>query len=175
MRPQTTFSRSISEKMITADTNGRRVVGPVQTNPACCQCQLKQRAAKSFTVATDVSYKRDFRWPQKKKRLRTGERGGQAAGLPHPIHFPRYVAWKWLLNEIEKCIVQEKHFFVLHWPVLPAATPEKSRKFSYMQVSLTLPRCSKSRAQTSFRWCGVVFRRGVPAKVSSTSLEHGSK
>ncbi|GFW63789.1 uncharacterized protein TNCV_3743971 [Trichonephila clavipes] len=33
-----------------------------------------------------------------------------------------------------------------------------------------------SRAETSFRRCGVVVRRGgVPAQVSSTSLDHGSK
>ncbi|GFW64090.1 uncharacterized protein TNCV_707951 [Trichonephila clavipes] len=31
-----------------------------------------------------------------------------------------------------------------------------------------------SRAQTSSRWCGVVVRRGVPAQVSSSSLDHGS-
>ncbi|GFT52608.1 uncharacterized protein TNCV_3765141 [Trichonephila clavipes] len=32
-----------------------------------------------------------------------------------------------------------------------------------------------SRAETSSRWCGVGVRRGVPAQVSSTSLDHGSK
>ncbi|GFV87971.1 hypothetical protein TNCV_782511 [Trichonephila clavipes] len=32
-----------------------------------------------------------------------------------------------------------------------------------------------SRAETSSRWCGMVVRRGVPAQVSSTSLDHGSK
>ncbi|GFT75554.1 uncharacterized protein TNCV_1135251 [Trichonephila clavipes] len=32
-----------------------------------------------------------------------------------------------------------------------------------------------SRAETSSRWCSVVVRRGVPAQVSSTSLDHGSK
>ncbi|GFW81152.1 uncharacterized protein TNCV_4805201 [Trichonephila clavipes] len=33
-----------------------------------------------------------------------------------------------------------------------------------------------SRAETPSRWCGVVARReGVPAQVSSTSLDHGSK
>ncbi|GFS76755.1 uncharacterized protein TNCV_1623081 [Trichonephila clavipes] len=33
-----------------------------------------------------------------------------------------------------------------------------------------------SRAETSSRWCGVVVRRGeVPAQVSSTSLDYGSK
>ncbi|GFW44588.1 uncharacterized protein TNCV_4481341 [Trichonephila clavipes] len=32
-----------------------------------------------------------------------------------------------------------------------------------------------SRAETSSRWCGVVVRRGLPAQVSSTSLDHGSK
>ncbi|GFV67092.1 uncharacterized protein TNCV_1078721 [Trichonephila clavipes] len=32
-----------------------------------------------------------------------------------------------------------------------------------------------SRAETSSRWCGVVVRRGVPAQVSSTSLDLGSK
>ncbi|GFX37163.1 uncharacterized protein TNCV_199141 [Trichonephila clavipes] len=32
------------------------------------------------------------------------------------------------------------------------------------------------RAVTSSRWCGVVVRKGgVPAQVSSTSLDHGSK
>ncbi|GFS71311.1 uncharacterized protein TNCV_5050561 [Trichonephila clavipes] len=38
-------------------------------------------------------------------------------------------------------------------------------------------RCTlnQSRAETSSRWCGVVVRRGVPAQVSSTSLDHGSK
>ncbi|GFT84546.1 uncharacterized protein TNCV_3380521 [Trichonephila clavipes] len=33
-----------------------------------------------------------------------------------------------------------------------------------------------SRAETSSRWCGVVVRRGeVPAQMSATSLDHGSK
>ncbi|GFV93510.1 uncharacterized protein TNCV_1988241 [Trichonephila clavipes] len=32
-----------------------------------------------------------------------------------------------------------------------------------------------SRVETSSRWCGVVGRRGLPAQVSSTSLDHGSK
>ncbi|GFT36500.1 uncharacterized protein TNCV_3672051 [Trichonephila clavipes] len=32
-----------------------------------------------------------------------------------------------------------------------------------------------SRAEMSSRWCGVVVRRGVPAQVSSSSLDHGSK
>ncbi|GFV58788.1 uncharacterized protein TNCV_3731261 [Trichonephila clavipes] len=33
-----------------------------------------------------------------------------------------------------------------------------------------------SSAETFSRWCGVVFRRGgVPAQVSSTSLDHGSR
>ncbi|GFV13741.1 uncharacterized protein TNCV_2500751 [Trichonephila clavipes] len=32
-----------------------------------------------------------------------------------------------------------------------------------------------SIAERSSRWCGVVVRRGVPAQVSSTSLDHGSK
>ncbi|GFX29749.1 uncharacterized protein TNCV_2750831 [Trichonephila clavipes] len=32
------------------------------------------------------------------------------------------------------------------------------------------------RAQTSSRWCGVVVKRGgVPAQVTSSSLDHGSK
>ncbi|GFX24331.1 uncharacterized protein TNCV_421321 [Trichonephila clavipes] len=31
-----------------------------------------------------------------------------------------------------------------------------------------------SRAETSFRWCGIYERR-VPAQVSSSSLNHGSK
>ncbi|GFS99461.1 uncharacterized protein TNCV_4534311 [Trichonephila clavipes] len=32
-----------------------------------------------------------------------------------------------------------------------------------------------SRVEASSCWSGVVVRRGVPAQVSSTSLDHGSK
>ncbi|GFT97927.1 uncharacterized protein TNCV_2168201 [Trichonephila clavipes] len=32
-----------------------------------------------------------------------------------------------------------------------------------------------SRAETSSLWCDVVVRRRIPAQVSSTSLDHGSK
>ncbi|GFV64230.1 uncharacterized protein TNCV_4339041 [Trichonephila clavipes] len=32
-----------------------------------------------------------------------------------------------------------------------------------------------SRAETSSHWCSVVVRREVPAQMSSTSLDHGSK
>ncbi|GFW71487.1 uncharacterized protein TNCV_3460131 [Trichonephila clavipes] len=32
-----------------------------------------------------------------------------------------------------------------------------------------------SRAETSSRWCGMVVRERVPAQVSSTSLDNGSK
>ncbi|GFY17083.1 uncharacterized protein TNCV_1088591 [Trichonephila clavipes] len=32
-----------------------------------------------------------------------------------------------------------------------------------------------SRAQTSSRWCSVVVRRVVPAQMSLSSLDHGSK
>ncbi|GFW92542.1 uncharacterized protein TNCV_518591 [Trichonephila clavipes] len=32
-----------------------------------------------------------------------------------------------------------------------------------------------SSAETFSRWCGVVVRRGVPSRVSSSSLDHGSK
>ncbi|GFX12122.1 hypothetical protein TNCV_2999051 [Trichonephila clavipes] len=51
------------------------------------------KAMRSSTVATNVSYTRNFRWPQKKKfkGLRSGERGGKAIGLPRPIHLSGYV------------------------------------------------------------------------------------
>ncbi|GFV22759.1 hypothetical protein TNCV_4278421 [Trichonephila clavipes] len=32
-----------------------------------------------------------------------------------------------------------------------------------------------SRAEMSSRWCGVVVRKGVPAQVSPSSLDHASK
>ncbi|GFS71317.1 uncharacterized protein TNCV_5050601 [Trichonephila clavipes] len=47
--------------------------------------------------------------------------------------------------------------------------PLKTRRVRY-RCTLNL-----SRGQTSSRWCGVVVRRGVPAQVSSTSLDHSSK
>ncbi|GFY36144.1 uncharacterized protein TNCV_4845161 [Trichonephila clavipes] len=38
-------------------------------------------------------------------------------------------------------------------------------------------RCTSnlSRAQMFSRWCGMVVRKGVPAQVSSSSLDRGSK
>ncbi|GFU21319.1 putative RNA-directed DNA polymerase from transposon BS [Trichonephila clavipes] len=48
--------------------------------------------------------------------------------------------------------------------------PLKTRRVG-QRCTLNLP-----RAETSSRWCGVVVTRGgVPAQVSSTSLDHGSK
>ncbi|GFW36573.1 hypothetical protein TNCV_1955731 [Trichonephila clavipes] len=59
-----------------------------------------------FSIATGVSYKNNFRWPHKKKskKMRSVERGSQTTSPPCPIHFPRYVAWRWWLRiAIEKC------------------------------------------------------------------------
>ncbi|GFW32449.1 uncharacterized protein TNCV_676081 [Trichonephila clavipes] len=37
-------------------------------------------------------------------------------------------------------------------------------------------RCTLNLSRANvLRWCGVIVRRGVPAQVSSTSLDHGSK
>ncbi|GFV42522.1 hypothetical protein TNCV_2905311 [Trichonephila clavipes] len=51
----------------------------------------------------------------------------------------------------------------------PSPVPLKTRHVRE-RYSLNL-----SRAQTSSRWCGEVVRRGIPAQVSSSSLDHGSK
>ncbi|GFT89763.1 hypothetical protein TNCV_1665361 [Trichonephila clavipes] len=45
-------------------------------------------------------------------------------------------------------------------------------KIHHVGKSCTL---NLSRAKSSSRWCGVVVRRGLPAQVSSSSLDHGSK
>ncbi|GFX77350.1 hypothetical protein TNCV_5064761 [Trichonephila clavipes] len=49
----------------------------------------------------------------------------------------------------------------------------------WMQVSPVHASVSRScfhgRCNSYFRWCGVAVRRCVPAQVSSTSLDHGSK
>ncbi|GFT82505.1 uncharacterized protein TNCV_2898061 [Trichonephila clavipes] len=50
-----------------------------------------------------------------------------------------------------------------------APVPLKTRRVG-QRCTLNL-----SRAETSSRWCGVVVREAVPAQVSSTSLDHGSK
>ncbi|GFT34053.1 hypothetical protein TNCV_4384991 [Trichonephila clavipes] len=51
-------------------------------------------AMRSSTVATGVSYTSYFSWPQKNisKGLISGEYGGQASGLPRPVHLPGYEA-----------------------------------------------------------------------------------
>ncbi|GFW18296.1 hypothetical protein TNCV_4008351 [Trichonephila clavipes] len=57
------------------------------------------------------------------------------------------------------------------WPACHEFDPSTAEDPPFrraMHVNLT-------RAQTSFRWCGVVNRRVVPAQVSSSSLYHGSK
>ncbi|GFV50735.1 uncharacterized protein TNCV_2213961 [Trichonephila clavipes] len=57
------------------------------------------------------------------------------------------------------------------WHVMSSSqVPLKTRRVG-KRCTLNL-----SRAQTSFRWCGVVVRRGgVPPQVTSSSLDHGSK
>ncbi|GFT18569.1 uncharacterized protein TNCV_176691 [Trichonephila clavipes] len=65
-------------------------------------------------------------------------------------------------------------------PVIKASYPDR-----HIMSSSPVPpktcrvgeRCTLnlSRAQMSSRWCNVVVRRGVPAQVPSSSLNHGSK
>ncbi|GFY04712.1 hypothetical protein TNCV_419671 [Trichonephila clavipes] len=77
-------------------------------------------AMRSSTVATSVSYKRDYRRHQKEnfKGLRSGESEGQATGSLCPIHHQGYVACRWL-HAIEKraealsCINQKAYWLVL--------------------------------------------------------------
>ncbi|GFT54766.1 uncharacterized protein TNCV_5001371 [Trichonephila clavipes] len=65
---------------------------------------------------------------------------------------------EWYRYRIEACLV-----------ACSSPVPLKTRRVGE-RCRLTL-----SRAETSSRWCGVVVRRGVPAQVSSTSLDQGSK
>ncbi|GFV66994.1 uncharacterized protein TNCV_356801 [Trichonephila clavipes] len=60
---------------------------------------------------------------------------------------------------------------------LPVTVSNKRSSPVPLKIRRVGQRCSLnlSRAETSSRWCGVVVRRGVPAQVSSTSLDHGSK
>ncbi|GFW21882.1 uncharacterized protein TNCV_1236071 [Trichonephila clavipes] len=57
------------------------------------------------------------------------------------------------------------------WRVISSSpVPQKTRRVG--------ERCTLNllRAETSFRWCGVVVRRGgVEAQLTSSSLDHGSK
>ncbi|GFV21354.1 uncharacterized protein TNCV_2371111 [Trichonephila clavipes] len=57
------------------------------------------------------------------------------------------------------------------WRVMSSSrVPLKTHRVGE-RCTLNLP-----RAQMSSRWCGVVIRRGgVPAQVTSSSLDHGSK
>ncbi|GFU53437.1 uncharacterized transposon-derived protein F54H12.3 [Trichonephila clavipes] len=63
-----------------------------------------------------------------------------------------------------------RHRIVAGFVTSSSPVPLKTRRVG-QRCTLNL-----SRAEMSSRWCGVVVRRGgVPAQVSSTSLDHGSK
>ncbi|GBM30625.1 hypothetical protein AVEN_18317-1 [Araneus ventricosus] len=51
-------------------------------------CRGRKSSESSTADSMGVSYIRDFSCPHKKKSRheRSGERGGQATGPPHPIH-----------------------------------------------------------------------------------------
>ncbi|GFW20687.1 uncharacterized protein TNCV_1049101 [Trichonephila clavipes] len=61
-----------------------------------------------------------------------------------------------------------RHRIVAGFVTSSSPVPLKTRRVG-QRCTLNL-----SRAEMSSRWCGVVVRRGVPAQVSSTSLDHGS-
>ncbi|GFX54587.1 uncharacterized protein TNCV_792741 [Trichonephila clavipes] len=65
---------------------------------------------------------------------------------------------EWYRYRIVACLVMSS-----------SPVPLKTRRVR-QQCTLNL-----SRDETSSCWCGVVARRGVPAQMSSTSLDHGSK
>ncbi|GFW48524.1 uncharacterized protein TNCV_1110831 [Trichonephila clavipes] len=65
---------------------------------------------------------------------------------------------EWYRYRIMACLVTSSN------PV-----PQKTRRVG-QRCTLNL-----SKAETSSRWCGVVVRVLVPAQVSSTSFDHGSK
>ncbi|GFU64374.1 uncharacterized protein TNCV_3947411 [Trichonephila clavipes] len=89
-----------------------------------------------------------------------------------------------MITPVIKTFVKSVHK-LLYPPVIEAAVAEWYRYRIVACLVTVVPlktrrvgqRCTLnlSRAETSFRWCGVVVRRGVPAQVSSTSLDHGSK
>ncbi|GFX51152.1 uncharacterized protein TNCV_2735031 [Trichonephila clavipes] len=65
---------------------------------------------------------------------------------------------EWYRYQIVACLVKSS-----------SPIPMKTRRVG-QRFTLNL-----SRAETSSPWCGVVVRRGVPAQMSSTSLDRGSK
>ncbi|GFX06988.1 putative RNA-directed DNA polymerase from transposon X-element [Trichonephila clavipes] len=62
-----------------------------------------------------------------------------------------------------------RHRIVAGFVTSSSPVPLKTRRVG-QRCTLNL-----SRAETSSRWCGVLVRRGVPAQVSSTFIDHGSK
>ncbi|GFT51682.1 uncharacterized protein TNCV_2421431 [Trichonephila clavipes] len=80
----------------------------------------------------------------------------QESLAPHACDVAAVAEWYWYRNVA--CFVMGS-----------SPVPLKTRRVG-QRCTLNL-----SRAETSSRWCGVVVRRGVPAQVSSTSLDHGSK
>ncbi|GFV54321.1 uncharacterized protein TNCV_4365961 [Trichonephila clavipes] len=93
----------------------------------------------------------------------------KAASCRHKFGTRRYLQWFFSIS-IKGCgspVVKVSNHGRHVMSLIPV--PLKTRRVG-QRCTLNL-----SRAETSSRWCGVVVREGVPAQVSSTSLDHGSK
>ncbi|GFX41228.1 uncharacterized protein TNCV_2219261 [Trichonephila clavipes] len=95
-----------------------------------------------------------------------------SAFMDHGLHFTNAGAQRhaFLLLVVAAVAEWYRHRIVDGFVTSSSPVPLKTRRVG-QRCTLNL-----SRAETSSRWCGVVVRRGgVPAQVSSTSLDHGSK
>ncbi|GFV19242.1 hypothetical protein TNCV_1419291 [Trichonephila clavipes] len=101
-------------------------------------------------VSTGISYPSDFKWPQRKKskKMRFRKYGGQRIGLPRLIHLPGYLALEWLRSAIEKWAGAPLCMNHRFWCAVVGALcsiSKRSGKFTYEQVSSTLPRPPNNR------------------------------
>ncbi|GFW52274.1 uncharacterized protein TNCV_2427211 [Trichonephila clavipes] len=125
-------------------------VTPLRERRLLSGIDISEKAGKGLKTANALDIRRlpVTLKTSKKFLLRSGSSG---LTISHP-------ASEWYRYRIVACLV-----------TCSSPVPLKTRRVG-QRCTLNL-----SRAETSSRWCGEVVRRGVPAQVSSTSLDHGSK
>ncbi|GFY11020.1 uncharacterized protein TNCV_2201281 [Trichonephila clavipes] len=112
-----------------------------------------------FTLMNDISH--PLHWVQSFKKI-------EVINTQHSP-FPKILLNKLPTYQVAAVAEWYRHRIVAGFVTSSSPVPLKTRRVG-QRCTLNL-----SEAEMSSRWCGVVVRRGMPAQVSSTSLDYGSK
>ncbi|GFT79543.1 hypothetical protein TNCV_1326041 [Trichonephila clavipes] len=105
-------------------------------------------AVRSSSVVTGVSCTSNFRWsPKEEIQWNEVREVCLTIGLQRPIHLPGHVAWRWFALQSKNVLMYHlrvNHTFSYAVATTLCSNSGRSGKFVYVQVSLTIPRRSKS-------------------------------